>query len=76
MQKNRIIIILGLFIVILPELGFTPSTKKFLIQAFAALIVILAFMVEHKGVFSMQWRKKNPVTPVANTYVEHNGTTL
>lgn len=54
-------------------LNFTPSTRKFLIELSAVVIVVLAFMIERKGVFSILWHKKNTVTPVARTYVEHNG---
>ncbi len=54
--------------------GFPPDTKKYLIETFAALVVVLAFLIEKKGVFSLEWRKRNPTTPVASTYVEHNGT--
>ena len=76
MHKNRIIIILGIFIILFAGwFNFPPDTKKYLIEIFAAIIVILAFLIEKKGVFSLDWRKKNPVTPVASTYVEHNGTT-
>ncbi len=73
MHKNRIIILLGILILLLPELGFTPSTKKFLIQFFAAVVIVLAFLIERKGVFSIWWQKKDNITPVARTYVEHNG---
>jgi len=75
MHKNRIIIILGILILFMPELGFTPSTKKFLIQLFAAIVVILAFLIERKGFFAILWHKKNTITPVARTFVEHNGST-
>ena len=54
--------------------GFPPYTKKYLIETFAALVVVLAFLIEKKGVFSLEWRKRSPVTTVASTFVEHNGT--
>ncbi|HAO64992.1 TPA: hypothetical protein DCQ44_03365 [Candidatus Taylorbacteria bacterium] len=57
----------------MPDLGFTPSTKVFLIKLLAAVVVILAFIVERKGILPMWLQKKNTVTPVAQTYVEHNG---
>lgn len=74
MHKNRIIIVLGILIFFISQFGFTPSTKAFLIEFLAAVIVLLAFFIERKGFFSLQWRKKNTTTPVAHTYVEHNGT--
>jgi len=73
MHKNRIIIILGILIFFIPQSGFTPSTKVFLIELLAAAVVVLAFLIERKGFFSLQWRKKNTTTAVAHTYVEHNG---
>ena len=74
MHKNRVIIILGIFIILIEGWsGFTPDTKRYIIEIFAALIVVLAFLIEKKGVFSLDWHKKSPVTPVASTYVEHNG---
>jgi len=74
MHKNRIIIILGIFIILIEGWsGFTPDTKRHLVEIFAAIIVILAFLIEKKGVFFLDWHKKSPVTPVASTYVEHNG---
>jgi hypothetical protein len=73
MHKNRVIIILGILIFFIPQSGFTPSTKTFLIEFLSAAVVILAFFIERKGFFSLQWRKKNTTTPVARTYVEHNG---
>ena len=76
MHKNRIIIALGILIILMQESGFEHSTKTFSILVFAALIVVLAFMIERKGFFSLQWRKKSTVTPVAKTYIEHNGTTV
>ena len=57
----------------MPQSGFTPQTKSFLIEFLAAAVVILAILIERKGFFSMEWRKKNTTTPVAHTYVEHNG---
>jgi hypothetical protein len=77
MHKNRIIIILGIFILLLASyLNFTPSTKRFLIELSAAAIVVLAFLIERKGFFSLQWRKKSTTTPIARTYVEHNGNSI
>ena len=73
MHKNRVIIVLGILIILLSDSGFPPSTKSYLIQASAVLVVILAFLIEKKGVFTLNWHKKEPVTPVASTYVEHNG---
>ena len=73
MHKNRIIIILGIFLFFIPQLGFTPGTKNFLIEFLSALVVFLAIFIERKGFFSLQWRKKNTTTPVAKTYIEHNG---
>lgn len=73
MHKNRIIIVLGILIFFIPQSGFTPQTKAFLIEFLAAVVVILAFFIERKGFFSLEWRKKNTTTPVARTYVEHNG---
>ena len=75
MHKNRIIIILGILILLLPELGFTLPNTFLLIQFFAAIVIILAFMIERKGIFSILWSKKNTTTPVAKTYIEHNGVT-
>lgn len=76
MHKNRIIIIIGIIIFFIPQSGFTPTTKVFLIEVLAALVVILALFIERKGFFSLQWKKKNTTTPVARTYVEHNGTAV
>lgn len=73
MHKNRIIIFLGILIFFIPQSGFTPTTKFYLIEILSAIIVFIAFFIERKGFFSVQWRKKNTVTPVAKTYVEHNG---
>jgi hypothetical protein len=73
MHKNRVIIVLGILIFFIPQSGFTPSTKVLLTELLAAAVVILALFIERKGFFSLQWRKKNTVTPVARTYVEHNG---
>jgi hypothetical protein len=74
MHKNRIIIALGILILLLTYyFNFTPSTKKFLIGLSAVAIVVLAFMIERKGFFSLQWRNKNTTTSVARTYVEHDG---
>lgn len=73
MHKNRVIIVLGILIFFIPQSGFTPTTKVFLIELLSALVVILAFLIERKGFFSLQWRKKNTVTPIARTYVEHDG---
>lgn len=75
MHKNRVIIVLGILVFFIPQSGFTPSTKVFLIEILSAALVILAFMIERKGFFSLQWRKKNTTTPTARTYVEHNGST-
>ena len=75
MHKNRIIIFLAILIFFIPQLGFTPPTKAFLTELLAAIVVVLAIFIERKGFFSLQWRKKNTTTPVARTYVEHNGTT-
>lgn len=75
MHKNRIIIILGIFIFFLASgyLGFTPNTKRFLIEISSAAIVFIALFIERKGFFSLQWRKKNTTTSVAHTYIERNG---
>lgn len=73
MNKNRLIIILGIFTILIAGSGFPPITRQYLIQIFAAFTVILAFLIEKKGVFSLDWHKRNPVTSVAKTYVEHNG---
>jgi len=73
MHKNRVIIFLAIIIFFIPQSGFTPTTKYFLTEFISAAVVILAFMIERKGFFSLQWRKKNTTTPVAHTYVEHNG---
>ena len=73
MHKNRIIIILGIIIFFMPQSGFTPSTKTFFIELLSAAVVVLAILIERKGFFSLQWRKKNTITPIAHTYVEHNG---
>jgi hypothetical protein len=72
MHKNRIIIVLGLLIFFLAEglLGFEPTTKRYLIEALSLIIVVLAFLIERKGVFFLHWYKKDPVTPVASTYIE------
>lgn len=75
MHKNRVIIVLGILIFFIPQSGFTPSTKVLLTELLAAAVVILALFIERKGFFSLQWRKKNTVTPVARTYVEHKGNT-
>ncbi len=74
MHKNRIIIILAILIFFIPQSGFTPSTKVFLTELLSAGIVILAILVERKGFFSILWHKKSTVTPVAHTYMDHNGT--
>jgi hypothetical protein len=73
MHKNRVIIILAILIFFIPQSGFTPSTKVFLIELLSGIVVILAFLIERKGFFSLQWRRKNTTTSVARTYVEHNG---
>lgn len=74
MHKNRIIIILAILIFFIPQSGFTPSTKTFFIEVLSAIVVILAILIERKGFFSIQWKKKNTMTSAARTYVEHNGT--
>ena len=74
MKKNRIIIILGILAFFVPQSEFTPNTKNFLIELMAAAIVILAILIERKDLFSIIWHKKSTVTPVAHTYVDHNGT--
>jgi len=73
MHKNRIIIVLGILVIFIPQSGFTQFTKISLTEILSAAIVILALMIERKGFFSLQWRKKNTTTPVAKTYIEHNG---
>ena len=73
MHKNRIIIVLAILIFFVPQSGFFQNTKIFLIEVLSALIAILALMIERKGFFSLQWRKKSTTTPVAKTYVEHKG---
>jgi uncharacterized membrane protein len=74
MPKNRIIIILAILIFLVPRWsGFTPSTKVFLIELLAVVIIVLAFLIEKKDFFSLLWHKKNTTTPVAHTYVEHHG---
>jgi hypothetical protein len=74
MHKNRLIIVLGILIFFIPQSGFTPTTKVFLIELLSAIIVVLAIMIERKGFFSILWHKKSTTTPVAHTYVDHNGT--
>lgn len=74
MHKNRIIIALGVLILFLNYyFNFTPSTRRFLIGLCATAVVVLAFLIERKGFFSLQWRRKNTITSVAHTYIEHNG---
>jgi lysophospholipid acyltransferase (LPLAT)-like uncharacterized protein len=73
MHKNRIIIVLAILIFFIAQSGFTPSTRAFLIEFLSAVIVFLAFFIERKGFFSILWHKKHTTTPVARTYVEHNG---
>ncbi len=73
MHKNRIILILGLFLILIPESGFEPGVKKFLIQAIGFVVIVLAFLIERHITISLHWRRKNSVTPTATTYVEHNG---
>ncbi len=73
MHKNRIILILGIFLILIPESGFEPGLKKFLIQVIGFVVIILAFLIERHITISLHWRRKNTVTPTATTYVEHNG---
>ncbi len=61
---------MGIVIFFISQSGFTPGTKKMVIQVSAAAVVLLAIMIERKGFFSLEWRKKNTVTPTAKTYVE------
>jgi hypothetical protein len=75
MHKNRIIIVLGILIFFIPQSGFPPSTKVFLIEFLVAIVVILALLIERKDFFAVLWHKKTTTTPVAHTYVEHNGST-
>jgi hypothetical protein len=73
MHKNRIILILGIFLILIPESGFEPGFKKLATQVIGFIIIVLAFLIERHINISLHWRRKNTVTPTATTYVEHNG---
>ena len=71
MYKNRSILLLAIFILVVPYSGF--PFKSYLIAAAAALIAVISFIIERHITIPLHWYRRSHVTPVATTYIEHNG---